>query len=134
MLVGHSIGCVVIQSLVVKLHRMTQLIHNTTNNFDKKQANTSTTFIKSLAGCFFYAPPLNGFVPSEPVLKIVFGGLEFSRDLFWDFAEGSPVLRKLLEDFMLTIATRQIPIRNLLEGKKTGEVSAFNLKIIVVLN
>jgi hypothetical protein len=128
-LVGHSIGCAVIQNLVVKLHRMTQLIHNTANNFDKKQANTSTAFIKSLAGCFFYAPPLNGFVPSELVLKLVFGGLEFSRNLFWDFAEGSPILCKLLEDFILIIATRQILVRNLLEGKKIGEVSAFNLRI-----
>lgn len=103
---------------------MTQLIYNTVNDSVKMQANTSQAFMKNLNGCFFYAPPLQGFEPSESTLRFVFGGLSFSKNLFWDFNLGSPMIRKLLEDFVLINSTRRIRLRLLWEGKKTGEVNS----------
>lgn len=85
---GHSLGCVVIEHLVVDLDKRARSIQSLKDEFEISRAKIAKAFLESLAGCFFYAPPWRGLVPSEDLLKHVFGGLSYSRTFFFGLVFG----------------------------------------------
>lgn len=121
-LVGHSLGCVMIEHLVVALDRRTRSLETVEDEVEIGQARVAQAFLTSLAGCFFYAPPWTGLVPSEDLLKHVFGGLSYSRELFSDLCLDSPKLKLLSEDFMRA-QTKYMKLTALIEGCHTKGVS-----------
>lgn len=129
MLVGHSLGCVVIEQLVVALSEKAKSIGSLNDEFDASRAKVSEAFLARLAGCFFYAPPYTGLVPSEDLLKYVFGGLSYSRTLFADLCLDSPRLKGLSEQFMQALSER-VELMALIEGFHTKGVSEPSFQLI----
>ncbi|KAG0586827.1 hypothetical protein KC19_2G120600 [Ceratodon purpureus] len=117
-LVGHSLGCVVIEQLVVALHKRAEAIGSLKDEMEIARAKVSRAFLASLAGCFFYAPPLKGLVPSEDLLKDVFGGLTYSRVLFADLCLDSTKLKQVSEEFMQA-RSEHMKVMALIEGFHT---------------
>jgi serine/threonine protein kinase len=117
-LVGHSLGCVVIEHLVVALNQKATSIASVKDEFDGNRAKVAKAFLASLAGCFFYAPPCSGLFPLESTLKSVFGGLTYSRELFADLCLDSSRPRELSEQFMLARSER-VQLMALIEGSHT---------------
>ncbi|KAG0586806.1 hypothetical protein KC19_2G119000 [Ceratodon purpureus] len=117
-LVGHSLGCVVIEQLVVALHKKAEAIGSLKDEMEIARAKVSRAFLASLTGCFFYAPPLKGLVPSEDLLKHVFGGLTYSRALFADLCLDSTKLKQVSEEFMQA-RSEHVKVIALIEGFHT---------------
>ena len=122
MLVGHSLGCVLIEHLVVALDRRVKSIQTLEDEVEIGRAKVAEAFLTSLAGCFFYAPPWTGLVPSEDLLKYVFGGLNYSRELFSDLCLDSPKLKLLSEDFVRA-KRKHMKLTAVIEGHHTRGVS-----------
>jgi hypothetical protein len=123
-LVGHSLGCIVIEHLVVALDKRARSIQTLEDEFEILQAEIAQAFLASLAGCFFYAPPWAGLVPSRDLLKHVFGGLSYSRELFSDLCLDSLKLKLLSEDF-IRAQRKHMKLTALIEGLHTRGVSLF---------
>ncbi|KAG0612981.1 hypothetical protein M758_6G067300 [Ceratodon purpureus] len=117
-LVGHSLGCVLIEHLVVALDRRVKSIQTLEDEVEIGRAKVAEAFLTSLAGCFFYAPPWTGLVPSEDLLKYVFGGLNYSRELFSDLCLDSPKLKLLSEDFVRA-KRKHMKLTAVIEGHHT---------------
>jgi len=88
------------------------------DDFEASRARASKAFLASLSGCFFYAPPYTGLVPSDDLLKHVFGGLTYSPTLFNDLCLTSPKLKELSERFMEAIS-KGVKLMALTEGFHT---------------
>ncbi len=58
MLVGHSFGGIVIESLVIEIHRISQQQHH--DNLGKRDVDIANVFLKNMAGVAFYAIPHTG--------------------------------------------------------------------------
>lgn len=123
MLVGHSLGCVVIERLVVALNQKATSIDSVKDEFDGNRAKLARAFLDSLAGCFFYAPPCSGLFPHESTLKSVFGGLTYTPELFADLCLDSSRPQELLEQFMHAKGER-VQLMALIEGSHTHGVLA----------
>jgi hypothetical protein len=54
-LVGHSFGGIVIESLVMKIHKISQQQHS--NNLEKADVEKANVFLKNMAGVAFYGVP-----------------------------------------------------------------------------
>jgi hypothetical protein len=54
-LVGHSFGGIVIESLVIEIHRISQEQHH--DNLGKRHVENANVFLKNMAGVAFYAIP-----------------------------------------------------------------------------
>jgi hypothetical protein len=54
-LVGHSFGGIVIESLVMEIHKISQQQHS--NNLGKTDVEKANVFFKNMAGVAFYAVP-----------------------------------------------------------------------------
>ncbi len=54
-LVGHSFGGIVIESLVIEIHRISQQQHR--DNLGKRDVENAHAFLKNMAGVAFYAIP-----------------------------------------------------------------------------
>jgi hypothetical protein len=54
-LVGHSFGGIVIESLVMEIHKISQQQHS--NNLGKTNLQKATAFLRNMAGVAFYAVP-----------------------------------------------------------------------------
>jgi hypothetical protein len=54
-LVGHSFGGIVIESLVIEIHKISQQQHY--NNLEKTIVEKANVFLKNMAGVAFYAVP-----------------------------------------------------------------------------
>jgi thioesterase domain-containing protein len=52
-LVGHSFGGIVIESLVIEIHKISQQQHS--NNLEKTDVEKANVFLKNMAGVAFYA-------------------------------------------------------------------------------
>lgn len=89
------------------------------------RTNVAKAFLASLAGCFFYAPPWRGLVPSEDLLNHVFGPLAYSNKLFAPLFLDSPELALLSENFMTAMneSYQHVKLMALLEGSQTQGVS-----------
>jgi hypothetical protein len=57
-LVGHSFGGIVIESLVIEIHKISQQQHF--NNLEKTVVEKANVFFKNMAGVAFYAVPHAG--------------------------------------------------------------------------
>ncbi len=55
MLVGHSFGGIVIKSLVIEMHKISQQQH--CNNLGKSDVEKANVFLKNMLGVAFYAVP-----------------------------------------------------------------------------
>lgn len=111
-----------IEHLVVALDKRARSIQSLEDEFEIGRAKVARAFLESLAGCFFYAPPWRGLVPSEDLLKYVFGGLSYSRALFSDLCLDSPMLKLLSEDFM-RVRSEKMKLMAITEGFHTRGVS-----------
>jgi hypothetical protein len=54
-LVGHSFGGIVIESLVMEIHKISQQQHS--NNLEKADVEKANVFLKNMAGVAFYGVP-----------------------------------------------------------------------------
>jgi hypothetical protein len=54
-LVGHSFGGIVIESLVIEIHRISQQQHH--DNLGRRDVEKANAFLKNMAGVAFYAVP-----------------------------------------------------------------------------
>jgi hypothetical protein len=54
-LVGHSFGGIVIESLVIEIYRISRQQHH--NNLGKRNVGNANAFLKNMAGVAFYAIP-----------------------------------------------------------------------------
>lgn len=111
-----------IEQLVVALDKRAKAIGSLQDEMEITQAKVSRAFLASLAGCFFYAPPWKGLVPSENLLKYVFGGLSYSRALFADLCLDSPKLKEISEEFTKA-RSENVKLMALIEGFHTRGVS-----------
>ncbi|KAG0612962.1 hypothetical protein M758_6G066100 [Ceratodon purpureus] len=118
-LVGHSLGCVMIEHLVVALDKRAQSSQKLEDETDINRAKMAKAFLTSLAGCFFYAPPWTGLVRDDVVLKHVFGGLSYSTQLFKDLYYSSSELKSLSEDFKRTQISGHMKLMAVTEGYHT---------------
>ena len=114
-------GCVVIEQLVVALDKRAKAIESLNDEMEVARAEVSRAFLASLAGCFFYAPPLKGLVPSEDLLKHVFGGLNYSKAVFADLCLDSTKLKEVSEEFMQA-RSKHVKLMALIEGFHTRGV------------
>ncbi len=55
MLIGHSFGGIVIESLVIEIHKISGQQHS--NNLEKTFVEKANVFLKNMAGVAFYAVP-----------------------------------------------------------------------------
>jgi pimeloyl-ACP methyl ester carboxylesterase len=117
-LVGHSLGCVLIEQLVVALHKRVEAMGSLNDEMETERARVSEAFLASLAGCFFYAPPWKGLVPSDDLLKDVFGGLSYSKALFADLCLDSPKLKEVSKKFV-EARSEHVKLMALIEGFHT---------------
>ncbi|KAG0612980.1 hypothetical protein M758_6G067200 [Ceratodon purpureus] len=128
-LVGHSLGCTVIEALVLDLEesarqRFRDSSEGPSSESGKTAWEASKAFVYSLRGCFFYAYPSYGLVKSHALLKVVFGGLTYSDELFGEeFQEGSQKIVKRSADFLRAARGQnpQIRLMSLIEGGHTRE-------------
>jgi hypothetical protein len=65
-LVGHSFGGIVIESLVMEIHKISQQQH--CDNVEKKVVEKANVFFKNMAGVAFYAVPHFG---SRPLIEYI---------------------------------------------------------------
>ncbi len=65
-LVGHSFGGIVIESLVIEIHRISQQQH--CDNLGKRDVENANVFLKNMAGVAFYAIPHAG---SRQLIKYI---------------------------------------------------------------
>ena len=95
---------------------------------DIKKAETAEAFLTSLRGCFFYAYPAEGLHRSKSFMMEVFGGLNFSEELFSkEFWEESANNKERTKEFLYWCRTQE-PSRCLMaaiEGALTKGVSNF---------
>jgi len=137
-LVGHSLGGIVMKHLVVELDRKAQSFTQLPNLTDRREidrATVSKSFLKCLRGCFFYSVPHGGLVVTTDLRLVtnVFGEFISEKSLrdkfFQDLSMGSKSLEELSADFAEADRygsdadnVRQIKLSALLEGKNfTGE-------------
>lgn len=124
-MVGHSLGCVIIEHLIVALDKKVRSAKSSDDSIEVVRTNVAKAFLASLAGCFFYAPPWRGLVPSEDLLNHVFGPLAYSNKLFAPLFLDSPELALLSENFMTAMneSYQHVKLMALLEGSQTQGVS-----------
>ncbi|CAK9873252.1 unnamed protein product [Sphagnum jensenii] len=72
-LVGHSFGGIVIESLVIEIHRISQQQHR--DNLGKRGVENAHAFLKNMAGVAFYAIPHAG---SRQLIEYICGQCEIS--------------------------------------------------------
>ncbi|XP_024362516.1 uncharacterized protein [Physcomitrium patens] len=122
-LVGHSLGCAVIQALVVNLAETAEKHQDSEDETEKRKAEISRAFLNSLAGFFFYAPPHTGLVRDYEIRKHVWGGLINSRQVLKNLYTGPPWLNEPFGCFLEFIKaknisrSRQIRCTELNEGR-----------------
>ncbi len=85
MLVGHSFGGIVIESLVFEIHKISQ--QQPCNNLEKSYAKKANVFLKNMLGVTFHALPHIG---SRPLIEYIWKQCEMSLD--------SKQLAKVLEN------------------------------------
>jgi hypothetical protein len=90
----------VIEHLVVALDRRARSVQTLEDEMEIGQAKVAQAFLSSLAGCFFYAPPWTGLLPDEDLLRHVFGGLSYSKEVFTDLCLDSPKPEILSKNFI----------------------------------
>jgi hypothetical protein len=84
-LVGHSFGGIVIESLIIEIHRISQ--QQPHNNLGKRDVENANVFLKNLVGVAFYAVPYAG---SRQLIEYICGQCEINSD--------SKQLAKVLEN------------------------------------
>lgn len=135
-LVGHSLGGIVMKHLVVELDRKAQSLPNLTDRREIDRATVSKSFLKCLRGCFFYSVPHGGLVVTKNLRLVtnVFGEFISEESLrvkfFQDLSMGSKSLEELSADFAEACRygsdadnVGQIKLSALLEGKNFTGVS-----------
>lgn len=135
-LVGHSLGGIVMKHLVVELDRKAQSLPNLSDRKEIDRAKVSKSFLECLRGCFSYSVPHGGLVVTKDLRLVtnVFGEFISEESLrvkfFQDLSMGSKSLEKLSAEF--AEADRygsdadnvgQIKLSALLEGKNFTGVS-----------
>jgi len=65
-LIGHSFGGIVIESLVVEIHKISQQQHS--NNLEKRAVEKTNVFFKNMVGVAFYAVP---YVGSQQLIEYI---------------------------------------------------------------
>lgn len=102
-LVGYSLGCVIIEYLIVVFDKKVRLVKFLDDSIEVVWINVVKVFLVSLVGCFFYVFLWRGLVLSEDFLNYVFGFLVYLNKLFvflfLDFLE----LVLFLENFMIVM-------------------------------
>jgi hypothetical protein len=84
-LVGHSFGGIVIKSLLIEIHKISQQQH--CNNLGKSYVKKANAFLKNMLGVAFYAVPHIG---SQPLIEYICRECEIRLD--------SKQLAKVLEN------------------------------------
>jgi hypothetical protein len=84
-LVGHSFGGIVIESLVIEIHRISQ--QQPYDNLGKRGVENANVFLKNMVGVAFYAVPHAG---SRQLIEYICGQCEINLD--------SKQLAKVLEN------------------------------------
>lgn len=134
-LVGHSLGGIVMKHLVVELHRKARSLPSLRDTKEIDRAKLSKSFLECLWGCFSYSVPHGGLVTKDlRLVTNVFGEFISEESLrikfFQDLSMGSESLEKLSAEF--AEAGRygsdannvgQIKLSALLEGKNFTGVS-----------
>jgi len=90
-LVGHSFGGIVIKSLVIEVHKISQQQH--CNNLEKSAIEKANVFLKNMLGVAFYAVP---HVGSQPLIQYICKQCEINLD--------SKQLAKVLENIDSSIS------------------------------
>ena len=134
-LVGHSLGGIVMKHLVVELDRKAQSLPNLSDRKEIDRAKLSKSFLQCLRGCFSYSVPHGGLVTKDlRLVTNVFGEFISEESLrvefFQDLSMGSESLEKLSAEFAEADRygsdpdnVRQIKLSALLEGKNFTGVS-----------
>lgn len=121
-----------IEHLVVALDRRARSVQTLEDEMEIGQAKVAQAFLSSLAGCFFYAPPWTGLLPDEDLLRHVFGGLSYSKEVFTDLCLDLPKPKILSKNF-IQAKRKHMKLVALIEGLDTRGVS-LSLCVVKPLN